>query len=66
MCPEFHRCHAKVILHVFTKERGVGETEQIAYLLDTIVGLLKVITDILKYMFCNPFISGLARLLLTD
>ena len=64
MCPEFHRRHAKVFFDVTAKERGVGEAKQVADLFDAIIGLLQVVADVLKYVFCNPFVSCLARVFL--
>ena len=37
--------HTKMFLDVFAEERGVGKTDQVAYLLDTIIGLLQIISD---------------------
>ena len=55
-----------MIFHVFAKERGVGKSEFVADLLNTEICLTQVVTDILQHMFCNPFVSGLARILLAD
>ena len=38
---------AEMIFYIFAKERRIGETEQVADLLDAVVGLLKVIADVL-------------------
>jgi hypothetical protein len=38
---------AEMFLYVFAKEGRIGETEEIAYLLDAVVGLFQVIADIL-------------------
>ena len=51
--------------HILAEERGVGETEYITDLLDTIVGLFQIIADVFKYMFCYPFAGSLAGMLLT-
>ena len=58
--------HAEMIFHVFTKERGIGKGEFVANLFDTEICLSQVVTDVLQHMFCNPFVSGLARILLAD
>ena len=55
-----------MILHVFTKEGWIGKSEFVANLLDTEICLPQVVTDVLQHLFCNPFVSGLARILLAD
>jgi len=42
-------CHTEMIFDVLTEERRIGETEQVTDLLNTIVGLLQIVTDILNY-----------------
>ena len=49
------RGHAEMIFHVFTKVRGVGKCELVAYLLDAEICLTQIVTDVLQYLFCNPF-----------
>jgi len=61
---EFQWCHTEMIFHVFTKEGGIWKSEFVADLLNTEICLTQVVTDILQHMFCNPFVSGLARILL--
>jgi hypothetical protein len=41
---EFQWCHAEMIFHVFTKERGIGKGEFVANLLDTEICLTQVVT----------------------
>ena len=48
-----------MFLHVSAEERGIGEPELIADLLDAIIGLLQIIADVLEHMFRNPFIGCL-------
>ena len=55
-----------MIFHVFSKERGIGKCELVANLLDAEICLAQVVTNVLQHMFCNPFVSGLARILLAD
>jgi hypothetical protein len=55
-----------MILDIFAEEGGVGETKAVANELDAKVGLTQVIADILQYLLCNPFVGGLARILLAD
>ena len=50
-----------MIFDVLTKKRCIRETEEVAYLLDTIVGLLQKISDILDHMLRYPLTSGFAR-----
>ena len=64
--PELDRCHSEVLLHIFAKERGVGESESVADFLDAVVGLFQIISDILLDMLRNPFVGCLARILLAD
>ena len=63
---ELHRCHAKVFFDITAKERRIGESYQVANLLDAVIGLLQIITDILKYMIRNPLVSCLARVFLAE
>jgi len=63
---EFQWRHAEMILHVFAKEGGGGKCEFVADLLDAEICLTQVVTDILQHLFGNPFVSGLARILLAD
>ena len=55
-----------MVFHVLTEERGIGECEFVADLLDAEIGLAKVVTDVLQHLFCNPFVGGLAGILLAD
>ena len=55
-----------MIFHIFTKEGWVGKCEFVADLLDAEICLPQVVTDILQHLFCNPFVGGLARILLAD
>ena len=55
---------AEMLLHVFAEEGRVGETQQVANLLDAVVGLLQVIADVLQDVFRNPFAGSLAGVLL--
>ena len=55
-----------MIFYIFTKEGWVGKCEFVADLLDTKICLPQVVTNILQHLFCNPFVSGLARILLAD
>ena len=63
---EFQRCHAEMIFYVFAKKRGIGKGEFVADLLDTEVSLTQVVSDVLQHLFCNPLVSGLARILFAD
>jgi hypothetical protein len=56
---ELCRGYAEVFLHVSAEERGIGEPELIADLLDAIIGLLQIIADVLEHMFRNLFIGCL-------
>ena len=42
-----HRGQAEVFLHVLAKVRWVGESETVAYLLQTQVGLFQIVADVL-------------------
>ena len=55
-----------MIFHVFPKERGIGESELFTDLFDTEICLPQVVTDVLQHMFGNPFVCGLARILLAE
>lgn len=61
-----HRSHAEMIFDVFAKEGGVGKTEIGADLFDAEIRLFQIIADVLKYMFGNPFVGRLPRMLLAD
>ena len=61
---DLNRCHAKVLFHVLSEEGGVRKTESVADLLDAIVCLLEIVTDILNHVLCNPFVGCLAGILL--
>jgi hypothetical protein len=58
--------HAEMIFHVSTKEGGIGKGEFVTNLLDTEICLPQVVADVFQHLFCNPFVSGLARILLAD
>ena len=47
MLAEIGGCLAEMIFYISAKEGGIGETEQVADLLDAVVGLLQVIADVL-------------------
>lgn len=64
MLSEMCRCLAKMFFHIFAKEGSIWETEQVANLLDAVIGLLQVITDILQDVFPDPFAGGFARIIL--
>ena len=55
-----------MFFYIFAKEGRIGETEQVTNFLDTVVGLLEVIADILQDVFRNPFVGGFARMLLAE
>ena len=55
-----------MVFYVFAKERWVGEAEQVANLLDAVVGLLQVVADVLKHVLDDPFVGGLSRMLLAE
>ena len=57
---------AEMVFYVFAKERWVGEAEQVANLLDAVVGLLQVVADVLKHVLGDPFVGGLSRMLLAE
>ena len=52
-----------MFFYIFAKEGRIGEAEQVADLLDAVVGLFQVVADVLQHMFGNPFIGSLARVL---
>jgi hypothetical protein len=66
MLTEICGCLAEMFFYKFAKEGSVGETEQVANLLDAVVGLLQVIADVLQDVFRNPFVGGFARMLLAE
>ena len=66
MLTEICGCLAEMFFYKFAKEGSVGETEEVANLLDAVVGLLQVIADVLKDVFRNPFVGGFARMLLAE
>ena len=47
MLTEVCGCLAEMLFYISAKEGRIGETEQVANLLDAVVGLLKVIADVL-------------------
>ena len=55
-----------MILDIFAEEGWIGEAEAVADLLDAEVGLAQVVADILQHMFRDPFVGGLAGVLLAD
>ena len=55
-----------MILDVLTEEGRIWEAEAVTNLLDAEVGLAQVVADVFQYLFCNPFVSGLARAFLAD
>ena len=66
MLTEICGCLAEMFFYKFAKEGSVGEAEQVANLLDAVVGLLQVIADVLQDVFRNPFVGGFARMLLAE
>ena len=54
---------SEMFFYIFAKEGRIGEAEQVADLLDAVVGLLQVVADVLQHMFGNPFVGSLARVL---
>ena len=55
-----------MFLDVLAEERWVGETENVAYLLDAVVGVLQIISDVLHHMLRYPFVGSLTRMLFAD
>jgi hypothetical protein len=47
MLTEICGCLAKMFFYIFAEEGRIGETELVAYLLDTVVRLLQVIANVL-------------------
>ena len=47
MLTEICGCLAEMLFDIFAKEGGIGETEQVADLLNAVVSLLQVVTDVL-------------------
>ena len=47
MLTEVCGCLAEMLFDIFAKEGGIGETEQVADLLNAVVSLLQVVTDVL-------------------
>lgn len=47
MLTEICGCLAEMFFYIFAKEGRIGETEQVANLLDAVVGLLQVVADVL-------------------
>lgn len=45
--PELHGGHAEMFLDILAEEGRIRETKQVANLLDTVVGLLQIETDVL-------------------
>ena len=46
MLTEICGCLAEMFFYVFAKEGGIGETEEVANMLDAVVGLLQIIADV--------------------
>ena len=53
-------------LDVFAEKRRVGETQLVADLFDTQVGMLQVIDDVLQNQFRNPLVGCLTRMFFTN
>ena len=66
LIPELYRGQAEVGLHVLPEERGIGEAQQVADLLDGVVRRFQVVADVLHHVLSDPLVGGLAGVLLAD
>ena len=55
-----------MVLDVFSKKGGIGESEAVTDLFDTQIGLAQVVADVLQHLLRNPLVGGLARVFLAE
>ena len=63
---KLHRSCTKMLFDVLAEKRGIGKAETVADLLDAVIGLLQIESNVLQDVFRNPLIGCFSRIFLAN